>query len=156
MTEVVVKITETRPVEQSRSRKQGRALKPPKVTYQQKLGLHISFSSPIHREMETISVDITVEYAEVLSLERAWSMVTRVNDVPVGCRVLDQTKVDGECLIWWSPLVGMSPNFLFDQDYQSAETESDANQSIDSCPHPPDQKNAHATPGSIPPGAIDT
>jgi hypothetical protein len=49
---------------------------------EQKLGLHISFSSPIHREMERISVDITVEYAEVLSLERAWSMVTRVNDVP--------------------------------------------------------------------------
>ncbi|GCB25850.1 hypothetical protein AAWM_08735 [Aspergillus awamori] len=106
--------------------------------------------------MERISVDITVEYAEVLSLERACSMVTRVNDVPVGCRVLDQTKVDGECLIWWSPLVGMSPNFLFDQDYQSAETESDADQSIDSCPHPPDQKDAHATTGCIPPGAIDT
>ncbi|GLA67614.1 hypothetical protein AtubIFM54640_011297 [Aspergillus tubingensis] len=106
--------------------------------------------------MERIPVDITVEYAEVLSLERAWSMVTRVNDVPVGCRVLDQTKVDGECLIWWSPLVGMSPNFLFDQDYQSAETESDADQPIDSCPHPPDQKNAHATPESIPPGATDT
>ncbi|KAI3045969.1 hypothetical protein CBS147353_11791 [Aspergillus niger] len=121
-----------------------------------KLGLHISFSSPIHREMERISVHITVEYAEVLSLERAWSMVTRINDVPVGCRVLDQTKVDGECLIWWSPLVGMSPNFLFDQDYQSAETESDADQSTDSCPHPPDQKDAHATTGSIPPGAIDT
>ncbi|BCR98220.1 uncharacterized protein AKAW2_31539A [Aspergillus luchuensis] len=91
--------------------------------------------------MEGISVHITVEYAEALSLEPAWSMVTRINDVPVGCRILDQTKVDGECLIWWSPLIGMSPNFLFDQDYQSAETESDADQSIDSCPHPPDQKD---------------
>ncbi|OJJ65527.1 hypothetical protein ASPBRDRAFT_60417 [Aspergillus brasiliensis CBS 101740] len=146
MTDVVVKITRSQPVEQSRSRKR-----------EEKLVLHISSSSLRLRKMERISVDITVDYAEVFSVERAWSMETRINDIPAGCRVLGQTKVNGECLIWWPPLVGMSPNFLLDQGFQSAATEIDADQSIDSCPHDGlDQKDAHTRTGSIPPGVINT
>ncbi|OJJ65452.1 hypothetical protein ASPBRDRAFT_139951 [Aspergillus brasiliensis CBS 101740] len=107
--------------------------------------------------MERISVGITVEYAEVVSLEGAWSIETRINDIIVGCCVLGQTKVDRECLTWWPPLVGMSPNFSIDRDFQSAATETDADQSIDSCPHDGlDQKDANTRTGSIPPGVINT
>lgn len=82
---------------------------------EEKFVMHISSSSLRLREMERISVDVAVDYAEAFQLERSWSMETRIHDVPgkyengamlmlltrlVGCRVLGQTKVDGWCLIW--------------------------------------------------------
>ncbi|OJZ80235.1 hypothetical protein ASPFODRAFT_708374 [Aspergillus luchuensis CBS 106.47] len=73
MTEVVVN-TKSQPIEQFRSTKRGRVT-PRKIgmeyplTRERKFVMHNSSSSLRLREMERISVDVAVDYAEAFPLE---------------------------------------------------------------------------------------
>ncbi|KAH1594896.1 hypothetical protein KXX44_007370 [Aspergillus fumigatus] len=49
--------------------------------------------------MGGISVDVTVEYTTVFSMDREWSMDTKINGVRVGRSILDQDVVRGSSSI---------------------------------------------------------